>query len=124
VLGWYFNIYRQANGGSEPARFSADPGPELARWDASFVGSRWLHALEKRGEAIDQGGQGYPTVYTAKAKYILPLLRPHGPSEPRYDEKAEAELRPGCFAYVQKFPAVIDACDPEEWLLIHMMDKD
>jgi hypothetical protein len=65
MLGWHISVYRQADGGTEPATSETSPGTRLAVWQTSFDGLRWLDELAAEGKALDLGGNGYPTRYTA-----------------------------------------------------------
>lgn len=72
-------------------------------------GTNWIDNLVKDGKAIHISGNGYPTLFTATAEYLIPniLLRPFEKQifKPIIDE------------------VVIAECQPNEWLLVEVWDQ-
>ena len=80
MLGWHISIYRQNDGGLNPATFETEYGARLGVWQTGIGGLVWVDELVLNGNAIDLRGSGYPLRYTAKAEYLIPQLY-KGPSE-------------------------------------------
>ena len=123
-LGWHISVYRQQNDGSSPASFGAGQGPRLAVWQTGLDGLRWLDDLVKQKNAIDLGGNGYPIEYTAMAatsfrEFATTLLkrRRFGASTP------EDIIMPQWLGKTTKDPQTMDACRPDEWLIIRAWDE-
>jgi len=74
MLGWHISVFRQVDGGTSPAREGAEEGARLAVWQADVGGLRWLDALVEAGQAVNLGGNGYPSYYTAQAEYLIPRI--------------------------------------------------
>ena len=55
ALAWDIIVYRQKDGGAEPATFETQEGARLA--DSS---GWWVHDLAEEGRAIDLGVDGIP----------------------------------------------------------------
>ena len=64
-------MFRLADGGSSPAQRDSPKSTEIADWRAEFDGLRWIDDLVKAEGAVDLGGNGYPSWYTAQAKHLL-----------------------------------------------------
>ena len=123
-LGWNIGVYRQQTDGSSPASFGAPQGARLAVWQTGLGGLDWLDALAKQEKAIDLGGNGYPMEYTAQARHIIPHIRGEPP-----EAKAVWSIDPGdkvteewC-GKTTKDPEAMDACRPDEWLIIQAWDE-
>lgn len=74
MLGWHISVYRQGDGGVSPATAQSPEGTRLAVWQTGVGGLDWLKELVKEGKAIDLGGNGYPSRYTAITEYLIPLI--------------------------------------------------
>ena len=124
MLGWHISVFRQADGGSTPAKRDAEEGPRLAVWQTGWEGLQWLDELAAAGNAIDLGGNGYPNYYTARAEHIIsrvvagpPLAKrtwtfgEHDIIMPNWEGKTVIDL------------AVADDCRPDEWLIIIAWDE-
>ena len=123
-LGWHISVYRQQNDGSTPASFGAEQGSRLAVWQTGIDGLRWIDDLVKQQKAIDLGGNGYPMEYTAKAVDLVQQLR-DGPPKAKavWSIDAGDVIMPGWLGKTTKAPETIDACRPDEWLLIQAWDE-
>ena len=125
LIGWWIGVFRQADGGSEPASADAERGVRLAVWQAELWGLDWLTDLVRSGRAIDLGGDGYPSLLTAKSKDLLPPIR-SGPPAARpvwiadADDIIDHSKWPGKTTIDE---AAIDDCSPEEWLLVVVFDE-
>jgi hypothetical protein len=124
MLGWHISVYRQENGGSSPASFGALHGSRLAVWQTGLGGLDWIDELVREQKAIDLGGNGYPMEYTATAAHVLEQLR-NGPPEAKAAWSCGAGdiILPGWAGTTTKDPETIDACRPDEWLLIQAWDE-
>lgn len=77
MLGFEIYIHRKD---LIPDERSANPIGEglIAQWVTGIHGLAWLDQMVKDGHAQFHGGNGYPLIYSAVAKYIVPHL-PTGP---------------------------------------------
>jgi hypothetical protein len=121
MLGWGIYIYRQV-----PDEPWDKPTEEslIATWTAGLGGLDWITALVRQGKAVDHGGDGYPDLYTAAAKDILPRISggppPHkGPFVIGDDYVAPS----GWTGAVKIDHAKIEACSPDEQLTIVAWDQ-
>ncbi len=123
-FGWNISVHRQQNDGSTPASFGASHGACLAVWQTGLSGLHWLDDLVKQQKAIGLGGNGYPMEYTAMATHIIPQLR-DGPPEANavWSFGVRDIIRPGWLGKTTKDPETMDACRPDEWLLIQAWDE-
>lgn len=124
MLGWFFVVFRQRDGGASPASASAPEGKRVAAWQTGLDGPKWIDALVKQGRALNLGGNGYPYRYTATAKDLLPTIAA-GPPEARAvwvagPQDVLGEGWDGATAVDQSESA---DCHPDEWLLIEVWDE-
>lgn len=124
MLGWYYCVFRQANGGKSPATPSSRLGSRVAEWQAGLSGTDWLEQLSASGNALSLGGDGYPLRFTLKAKTFLPYLTNGLPGA------RETWLREPGDIVTEKWKGkttvqenVLDACGPDEWLMIEAWDE-
>jgi len=76
MLGWEIFITRKEPGLNEPSA-----KPPLASWKTGLNGNAWIKNLVKQGLAKDLGSNGgYPHLYSAKAKEILPIISQGAPA--------------------------------------------
>lgn len=123
-LGWHISVYRQHTDGSSPASFGAPNGDRLAVWQTGLGGLDWLDDLVRQQKAIDLGGNGYPMDYTAMATHIIPRLRGDPPeAKAVWSSDAGDILTPQWLGKTTKDPTSMDACRPDEWLLIRAWDE-
>jgi hypothetical protein len=126
MLGWHVSVYRQTDGGHSPATFESPSGVRIAVWQTDVSGLNWLIALAKESKAIDLGGNGYPSRFTAQAEILVPhivggdfpanetWLIPEGSYFP--DPKAWA-------GQTQVDQVGAEQCRPDEWLLVEVWDE-
>ncbi len=107
MIGWAVTVYRQKDGGSAPAEFGAATGTELASWHACSDGLDWLEELWKQKKVIALGGGGYPYQQTVKVADIKKQLVEGPPDGFRVGKNLEE----------------LEACRPDEWLLIEVWDR-
>jgi hypothetical protein len=124
MLGWHITVYRQAEGGASPATSRSMTGARLAVWQTGVGGVRWLDELVKAGKAIDLGGDGYPSQYTAPARELLPRISVNPPlaREPWLSDPGDT------LSEKWEGKTVIDAdeiaaCLPDEWLTVEAWDE-
>jgi hypothetical protein len=132
MLGWNFTVCKQLNGGVSPAtEVSATKagreGARLAEWQTSLFGRDWIEELVKAGKAIKVADNcGYPYLYTAPAKYLLPtILSPEGPPRANKIWRCDAH---DILAPWWKVRTVVDramalSCFPDEWLVVEVWDE-
>jgi hypothetical protein len=121
MLGWNISVYRQKNGGSGPGTGQADEAAMLAEWQTGFYGADWVFDLVKRGKATQLLGGGYPCLWTATARYVIPHLAEDanevwvaGPYDILTDKWKGATVID---------EATVVACGKDEWLLIEAWDE-
>ncbi len=124
ALGFHISVYRQQNDGTSPATFRAPQGARLAVWQTGLYGLRWIDELVAQHKAIDLGGNGYPLQYTAQASEIIPRLRGEIP-EARSVWAADPGdiLLPEWLGRTTRDEKTMDACRPDEWLIIEAWDE-
>jgi hypothetical protein len=124
MSGYQVSVYRQQNDGSSPASFKAPQGTRLALWGAGVCGLDWIAELVRQEEAIFLGGDGYPAQFTAMAKYVIPRLRdePDFAQLPWKFDQGDTIL-PAWLGEPAQNTEAMEACGPDEWLLIEAWDQ-
>jgi hypothetical protein len=124
MYGWHISVFRQQSDGGSPASFDTAEGPTLAVWQAKLPGLDWIDALVDQGKALNLGGNGYPSKYTAMAKHLVGVIRQ---SPPEANEVWSYDigdiLLPGWLGKTTLYDEVMEACRPEEWLIIEVWDE-
>lgn len=122
--GWHISVFRQIDGGAQPATFESQPGPRVAVWQAKLAGLNWLDELIEEQTARFLGGNGYPMRYTAMARALLPRIL-DGPPKAR-----EVWLSGPGDILTEKWTGrtLIDheeaaKCAADEWLLLVAWDE-
>lgn len=124
MLGWHISIYRQATDGATPASFGAAHGDRLAVWQTDVQGLRWLDELVERQEAISLGGNGYPFEYTAQSRVLLACLQGDPPeAKAVWTHGPEDIITPAWAGKTTVDQEAVEACRPDEWLLIQAWDE-
>ncbi|HET9625093.1 MAG TPA: hypothetical protein VFP84_27185 [Kofleriaceae bacterium] len=133
-IGWKIYVHRQQDNRSIPAEFEAAKGTRLAVWQTRVNGLDWIHELVKQKKAFHLGGDGYPYRFTAIAEHVIARIRDGQP--PAANEvwqmdfgdtvvlppgKTMADL-PELWKTQRDLPAM-DACHPQEWLIIVAWDE-
>lgn len=124
MIGWHISIHRQSDDGGHPASFDSPYGSSLAVWQTGFRGREWLDDLARRSLAINLGGNGYPSRYTATAEQILPRLVPKPPFANdvwRYDPRDILTDKWHGKTFMDH--EGLAKCVPSEWLLIEVWDE-
>jgi hypothetical protein len=126
MLGWHVSVYRQPDGGNAPAEFESAQGARIAVWQTGWYGLDWLNELAKQGKAIDLGGNGYPSRFTAQAEVLVPHITSDSLPANEPWVIPEGSYIPDPAAYIGK--TQIDQqgaqqCRPEEWLLVEVWDE-
>lgn len=123
VIGWDVFVYRQLADHTTPADLDVGHGEQLAGWEAELHGIDWLDELAD-DFVIRQGGNGYPSRYTARADVLIPLITAGPPGE-RIRSTFTTDL-PVTFTPVrtlQTDEAVVVSCGSDEWLIIDVWDQ-
>jgi len=99
-------------------------GIHLAIWQAGSNGLDWIDELVKEEKAIDLGGNGYPSFYTAKAEHLLPTII-KGPPHVHNVWIVEPQdiLLEGYLGKTVIDHSAIADCLPDEWLLVEVWDE-
>jgi hypothetical protein len=124
MLGWHISVYRQRDGGGEPATFESSEGPRLAVWQTDVSGLDWIDDLVKAKKAIDLGGNGYPMRFTAHAEDVIPQLvidPPH--AHHTWILQVGDVVGPEWAGRTVIDDELVDNCRPDEWLLIEAWDE-
>jgi hypothetical protein len=126
MLGWHVSVCRQPDGGHSPATFESPEGARLAVWQTDVDGLDWLIELAKQGKAIDLGGNGYPSRFTARAEHLLPhIVSGSFPANETWIIP-EGSFFPDPTAYVGKTQIDregAEQCRSDEWLLVVVWDE-
>ena len=124
MIGWNIGVYRQVDAGALPATQESTCGERVAIWQTDEYGLGWIRDLVQSGNAVDLGGDGYPNLFTVRAKLIIPKIS-HNP--PRANE---VWLREDFDSVMEDWVGktaidhdVIARCDPDEWVMIVAWDE-
>ena len=118
MAGWHISVFRLVDGGSSPAQRDSPKSTEIADWRAEFNGLRWIDDLVKAEGAVDPGGNGYPSWYTAQAKHLLQRIIDGPPYTIKdYDTTTHKWVWPRVINHT-----VAASCRPDEWLLVEVWD--
>lgn len=126
MMGWNISVYRQKDGGAEPAPEKCDTGGRLAIWQAAPDGLRWIEDLVKAGKAILLAtNAGYPRIYTALAGDLIPTILAGPPYENKVwlREDFDTVIEGLYLGRTTIDQSVIDSCKPDEWLYIKSWDE-
>lgn len=138
MLGWHISVYRLPNIEPAPAgdvklkrgldralQAAAEThGERLGAWQTGLSGLDWLDELVKKREAVDLGGNGYPTRYAGPARTVLPQLTDDPPAARRVWASDPGDiLLPSWDGKTSFDRALAAACDPDEWLLVEAWDE-
>lgn len=96
----------------------------LAAWSTGFDGISWLGQLADEKKATLHDGNGYPTMYSAQAKVLLPTISAGPPpykGPPIVGE--DYVLQRGWRGRGEIHPDRIAQCDPEEVLFVCAWDQ-
>jgi len=114
MLGWGIDIKKQSS------------GKVIAHWDAGLGGKDWLDKLVEEEKAICQQKGFYPGIYTAQAKYVLPILQGMPPFVIEginwKEDKEKGWVYCGKRYYVNISKDETSTCNPDEWLCITVWD--
>ena len=124
MLGWHISIYQQADKETSPATSMSPKGKRLAVWQTGLGGLDWIDELVKEGKAIDLGGNGYPSRYTAMTAHLIPNIVNGPPLAKKTWSSDEGDI------LTEKWEGktVIDQtevanCLLDEWLLVEVFDE-
>ena len=126
MLGWHVSVYRQPDGGNFPATFESAEGARIAVRQTDVDGLDWLFELAKQGKAVNLGGNGYPSRFTARAEILVPYLVTGSFSANESWVIPEGSYIPDPEAYVGKTRVDQEGaqqCRPDEWLLVEVWDE-
>ena len=138
MLGWHISVYpvELANPPLPPAsppdeaherklRDLADAAQvRIATWQAGLDGLRWIDELVTHGEAIALPGSGYPNLYFAPAKHLLPLIFEGPPgANAVWHSDPETFCSPNWQGQTSIDRNAAEDCSPDEWLLVRAWDE-
>jgi hypothetical protein len=123
-MSFSVSVYRQTNDGSSPATAESSYGTRVAGWHETWF--YWMYELVESGKAIDLGGNGYPSLYTARAEDLIAQI-PSCSDDETPEHRVIVRLKGrvvGSSPPQHEFdPAVVKACRPDEWLLLVAWDN-
>lgn len=124
MLGWYFCVLRLADRGKTAPTEDSPVSEKIAEWQTGPSGGKWLDTFVEDGIAIDLGGNGYPNRYAARARILRDIPR-NGPPNARATWATEPNdvLLEHWKGKTTVYEADLEACDPDEWLMIEMWDE-
>ena len=135
-MGWYIEVFRQANGGLNPAPFGAPRGARLAKWKEGMFGLGWHNDLVEQGMATKLHGDGYPLEFSAVAAAVMPRLPTEENLRRQIADFTTACTKEGlCYdgdeewidAIVRSDTEVdltlITSLKPTEWLIVEAWDR-
>ena len=111
MAGWEISVTTQTL--EERERF-LDQGTILASWTTGAMGINPFEDLLEAGNAVLLRSDGYPRIYTAEARYILPVVR-------AVPEQAAAAIMKAW--YVTMRLPMIEVCDLDRRLTIIAWDQ-
>ena len=116
MLGWEVVVIKESE--------VDDISQYLIGWTTGLGGLSWLDELVKQGLAQDLGGNGYPNKYSGQASIILPKIVPVLPNyEGKFVIGDDYILEGGENWEIRINQSKIDACSPDEKLLIEAWDR-
>jgi hypothetical protein len=120
MLGWEIFITRKEPGLNEPSAESS-----LASWKTGLNGDNWLRDLVKQGLAQDLGSNGgYPHLYSAKAKEIIPIISRGAPAYKGGLVVGEDYVLDGGKNWdININQSKLSKCDPDDVLIIEAWDQ-
>ena len=99
-------------------------GKRLAVWQSGIGGLGWIYTLINKNKAIELGGCGYPSRYTAQAKHILPELAGEPPeANAVWSCGPTDQLSEAWSSKTAKDQELMQGCLPDEWLIIDAWDE-
>lgn len=124
MLGWHISVYRQLNNRDHPATEHSEIDCALAVWQTGLLGMDWVISLAKKSEAVELSNKHYPSLYTAKAKNIIPFMFPTPPFARDFwlcdaDDILTEKWLGKTFINTE----TIAKCSNEEWLLVKAWDE-
>ena len=123
-LGWHISVYQQQTDGLAPAAFGAPRGARLTGWQTGLGGLDWFNELVKTEKAIQLSWNGYPMEYTAMAIHIVSRLRGDPPlAKPYWTVDKGDIITSEWLGKTTKDLEAMDACRPDEWLIIVAWDE-
>ena len=123
MLGWHISVYRQADGGAEPAEQESPKGDRVAVWQTGLGGLDWLDALVETGEVVYIDDPRYPARYTAQAKHLLQRIK-RPPKAKKVWSSGPHDILTDKWVGTTAFDqTVAAACSPDEWLIVVAWDE-
>ncbi len=123
MMGWAVFVYRQSDGGANPATAGSQEGVRLSVWQTHAWGLKWLDELASAGKAIDLGGNGYPNRFTARAEHLLRAIEDPPDANEVWSLGEEDVVLDFWVGKTSVDHAAIQQCRPEEWLLVVAWDE-
>jgi hypothetical protein len=117
MLGWHFTIQKER-------RMEGLAPTKLAVWQTGIHGLDWVNQLVREEKVISLGGDGYPYYYKAQTKVLKPVVfggPPYANAVWGFDHGDI--LLPGWQGKTCIDRSAWEACDPDEWLDIVVIDE-
>ena len=128
MLGWHISVYRLVDAQSAEPLLDAlarlERGEKLAVWQAGVDGIAWIRDLVTRGDAVGSLGSGYPGLFFARARDLLPKIREGPPfSHDVWTHGPTDILLPHWEGRTVIHEGTIQGCAPDEWLRVEVWDE-
>ena len=120
MLGWEIFITQK-----DPQKASSSSKPFIAKWMTGLGGDRWIKDLVNKGLAEDIAtNSGYPHTYSAKAKFIFPLITSGLPQYKGSTVIGDDYFLEGDANWnIEIDELEMSKCDPEDELLVEAWDQ-
>ena len=104
--------------------FDSQYGDSLAVWQTGLRGREWLDDLVQKLHAVDLGGNGYPSRYSAMAMEVIPIVLPKPPfaHDVWYHDPGDILTERWHGKTFMDHEGLAN-CAPEEWLLIEVWNE-
>jgi hypothetical protein len=143
MLGWHISVYRliprdlpaapAGTGRPTTRRLTLEAmdslrdgfvrGDRLAVWQSGVAGLRWVDEIVASGAAIAASANGYPSLYYAKAVDVVARLVAPPDATKAWISGPDDILGAKWAGRTVTDPGAIEACTPDEWLLIEAWDE-
>ncbi len=124
MLGWMFIVATIAAAVTRsPISREEAQKNELARWQTSMNGGKWLHDLEQQGLAEKIAFGGYPDAYMLRASTFKVLFKDGVPKHDGASVIGDDYVTPGSLvSKVELHSDRITAVKDSVWLVVYMWD--
>jgi hypothetical protein len=124
MLGYHISIYKLQSGAQPAPSAKAPRTDRLAVWQTGIGGLDWIDDLVKKGAAVSLGAFGYPTTYTAKIQDVRPRILDGPPDANEVWGYDPGDILTDKWCGKTTIDrGALDACSPNEWILVEAWDE-